>query len=372
MPQYLIYGGTPFESEDIGEREIVEKNMFGGNVGNELFFNSVVRSLSDNPTHDFSRLGIHHAHIDEVKYVILPLANLVRRGCENEISNLYNLLINSCTPFVVIGVGSDSSSNLVPDLSPEVIEIASKFFNAALERTASIGVRGERTQEVFIIALGLPKDRVRVIGCPSVQYFGKRFEKRLEGYQDFSSKTKIAVYYTAYMYDNDEAIFLYKLLKNHKESYVFFTDKVEAELLWDHKPMPQNRVHDLLPTYPGHFIIRGKRANFFATQKRLMESLSGFDFTIGTRIHGIIASILSGVPGILLSTSLRTLEIAQYHNIPYIMRSDIQETTSVELLYYKACLGMKKFYESYDEKLDVYTAFLRENNLPLSSHYCQL
>ena len=54
------------------------------------------------------------------------------------------------------------------------------------------------------------------------------------------------------------------------------------------------------------------------------------------------------------------LEIAQHHNIPYILRSElVKEQPFVEALYYRACLGMRRFYDSYDEKLIEYTDFLQ-------------
>ncbi len=168
------------------------------------------------------------------------------------------------------------------------------------------------------------------------------------------------------MYDNDEAIFLYGIFKNYKNSFIIFTDKVEADMLWYGTPLPPERIHDLLPTYPSHFMLREKRASFFATQKGNMSYLSTFDFAIGTRIHGIICSILSGIPAMLISTSLRTFEIAQYHNIPVVLRSELSAETSLETLYYKACYGMKNFHDTYDEKLDEYIFFLRENELPIS------
>ena len=181
---------------------------------------------------------------------------------------------------------------------------------------------------------------------------------------------KIAVNFTGYHYDNDEAIYLYKLLKDFKYSYVIFTDKVEAELLWYHKAVPEDRRHDLLPCTPCHFIIKENRARFLARQDKIMGMLNTFDFSIGSRIHQAIISILSGIPAILIAHSTRVLEIAQYHNIPYILRSElVDKQPSVETLYYRACVEMKKFYDSYDEKLVEYTTFLKKNELNVSEDF---
>ena len=373
QPKYLISHGSPFEHENIDERVIVEKNMFGNNIGNDLFFNATVRAISDAPQNECFHLYQNNTHINDFDCVILPLANVIRSSSAtvNEMAYYHGLLANSKTPFIINGVGSDSYRDKI-DASPEIIEKTKLFFADVLDRTPSIGVRGEQTYKLCVNEMGLPKDRIKVIGCPSVRYFGKKFKKHSGQYKEFTPETKIAVYFTAYIYDNDEAIFFYNILKKHKRSFVIFTDKVEAELLWYKKPVSQSRLHDLYPTYTSHFILQEGRARFFATQKKIMGCLCTFDFSIGTRIHGAIASILSGVPAILISSSIRTLEIAQYHNIPYITRSELialNENHSLEILYYRACLGMKKFYDAYDEKFLEYTVFLTENGLRLSKDF---
>lgn len=367
--KYLIFGTIPFEHEDFpSEEEIINKNLFGNNVGNMFFFNAIVKSL----LRDGNQLIKYRSglNVDDFDVGILIHANSIRNGTKEWFENDYKIISNSHIPFVLVCVGADSNPQFQTHLDKELITSIKKCYDLLLERTASIGVRGEFTKQVLIEQVGIQSDKIDVIGCPSVRYFGKNFKKFPRKYPLFSEKLKIAVNFTAYHYDLDEAIYLYKLLKKHSNSFVIFTDKVEADLMFNHTPVPENRRHELLPTSEKHFILRQNRARFLARQDKIMQMMSTFDFSIGSRIHQAIVSILSGCPALLIAHSSRVLEIAQHHNIPYILRTELVEREpSVEELYYRACVGMKDFYESYDEKLLEYTNFLEKNNLSVNPDF---
>lgn len=365
--KYLISGHMPFEHEQPfpPDELIVERNYIGYNVGNLFFFNAVIRSLycEQNEIVRFKQ-GIDRSSYDAA---ISIRANDIFNGQEEWFETYYRRVSrcdSSNLPVVLICVGSDSDSNFKTVLNPDLIEKVRKCYDLILRRSKSIGVRGEMSKKVLTEQIGIPEDRIDVIGCPSVRYFGKNFIKSSKDFKLFSDDFKIAVNFTAYCYDNDEAIYLYNILKKYNRSFVIFTDKVEAELLWYNNPVPPDRRHDLLPTMPDHFILKQDRAWFSANQQKIMKMLSTVDFSIGSRIHQAVISILSGCPTMLIAHSIRVLEIAQHHKIPYILRSElVARQPSVEELYYRACLGMKDFYDSYDEKLKEYTNFLQKNGL---------
>ncbi len=367
--KYLIFSTIPFEHENFPtENEIVDKNLFGNNVGNMFFFNAIVKSLlrEDNLLVRYKN-GIN---IDDFDAGILIHANSIRNGTKKWFENDYNTILNSHIPFILVCVGSDSNANFQIQLDKDLIISIKKCYNLLLERTPSIGVRGNFTKKVLVEQVGISSDRIDVIGCPSVRYFGNKLEKFPRKYPLFSKELKIAVNFTAYYYDLDEAIYLYKILKDFSKSYVIFTDKVEADLIYKHIPVPENRRHELLPTTEDHFIIKQNRARFLARQDKIMQMMHTFDFSIGSRIHQAIISILSGCPALLIAHSSRVLEIAQHHNIPYILRSELVECEpSVEELYYRACMGMIDFYKSYDTKLIEYTNFLEKNNLHVNPDF---
>lgn len=367
--RYLFFSSIPFEHETIpDEKTIVRKNLFNNNVGNTFFFNAVVRSLlcKENELIRY-KPGFD---MDSCDAGILVHANSIRNGTAEWFENDYQTIKNSKIPFVLVSVGSDSDSNFETHLEENVIRSIYRCYSLILERVPSIGVRGDMTKKILVEQVGIPSDRIDVIGCPSLRYFGTGFRRFSGEYRHYCKEMKIAVNFTGYHYDNDEAVYLYQLLKEHPHSFVIFTDKVEAELLWYGTAVPVYRRHDLLPGAPDHFIMRENRARFSACQNKIMDMFRTFDFSIGSRIHQAVVALLSGCPAILIAHSSRVLEIAQHHNIPYILRSElVQEQPSVEALYYRACLGMRRFYDSYDEKLIEYTDFLQKNFLKVNPDF---
>ena len=64
-----------------------------------------------------------------------------------------------------------------------------QFCNAVLEKSRSIGVRGEITQE-YLVRLGIKRRKIDVIGCPSMYTFGdflplKKATESIIGNKDF-------------------------------------------------------------------------------------------------------------------------------------------------------------------------------------------
>lgn len=358
--KYVVVTRLPFEHEpQLTDKEVVEKNLFTNNVGNLFFTNAAIKSIFK-PENEIVRYkkGLDLNSFDKGIFIH---ANVIRNGCEHVFDYDYNIISNSKIPFVMMSIGADSNKDFKTALTDSMKERVSSLFNLMLDRTPTIGVRGEYTKKILVDQCGMSDSNIKVIGCPSVRYFGKNLLKqRRKKFKPFSKDLKIAVNFTAYHYDLDEAIYLYQILKNYNNSYIIFTDKVEAEMLWYNKPIPESRQHEVLPTSRNHFIIKEGRARFSANQKSIMNMLHSFDFSIGSRIHQAVVAILSGCPALLIAHSTRVLEIAQYHKIPYILRSELtSKQPSLEELYYKTLEGMEDFYKEYNNGLNDFTKYLK-------------
>lgn len=368
MKTICVYGYMPFEHEsDISTEEVINENLFCNNVGNNFFYNGVVKSLmcDSNALMHFNEC-LEKIHL--VDRFVIPFANNIRNGdvCIEEYKKISKVMAKTDAPFIIAGVGTDSDANYNVNLDLEIRKIVHDFYTDVLRRTPTIGVRGEHTKKTLVDYCDIEGSKIDVIGCPSVRYHGTNLPRN-KSFCDFSENIKIAVHFTAYHYDLTEAVFLHKLLKQQENSYVIFTDKVEGELLlYDKKIEDDGRIRELLPSYKEHFILREGRARFFPFQNEIMGCLSTFDFTIGSRIHMTIASILSGTPAILIAHSTRVKEIAEYHHIPYILREELEKKNSVELLYYIALARMNEFYTHYSYKLNEYTDFLSKNGLDIN------
>ena len=367
--KYLDLDPKPYEHEPYpSDEEMIAKDLFHSNIGNLYFSNAVIRSLlnTGNTLHKYTK----ETNLNDYDCNLLIQANTIRDGAADVYEKYYTEMDNCPNPFIIIGAGTDSWDGFDIYMRQDTIDTIHKCFSRILERTASIGVRGYYTKRVLVEQVGLPADRIDVIGCPSLRYFGKHLEKFPRKYKRFGKDLRIAVNYTSYCYHNDEAIYLYQILKKYKNSYVSFTDLIEAEMLLNGTPLPIELRHDLLPTTPNHFIMQQNRAVFSPTQAGELELFKDFDFSIGSRIHQAVISVLAGCPAMLIAHSVRVLEIAQHHHIPYITREElITRQPPLWELYYRACWGMRDFYKHYDEKLLEYTDFLQKNGLDVNPDF---
>lgn len=61
-----------------------------------------------------------------------------------------------------------------------------------------------------------------------------------------------------------------------------------------------------------------QRAFFKTTYHSWSSHLTKFDFAIGMRIHGNAIAMLSGVPALFVPCDQRTMELCQYHSLPFV------------------------------------------------------
>jgi polysaccharide pyruvyl transferase WcaK-like protein len=79
-----------------------------------------------------------------------------------------------------------------------------------------------------------------------------------------------------------------------------------------------------------HPLIRSDRVRFFLDPTTWFEHLAQYDFSFGTRIHGNIAALLAGTPALLLAHDSRTLELAEYHEIPHRTITSIEDDADAD------------------------------------------
>ena len=84
-------------------------------------------------------------------------------------------------------------------------------------------------------------------------------------------------------------------------------------------------------------------------------------FAYGTRFHGNVAALLGGTPAHLLAHDSRTLELAEYHRMPYTMMPSFDADVSAAELY--AATDMSEFNAELPRGFDRFTAFLDRNGL---------
>lgn len=291
------------------------------NSGNLLFQDAVYRTLAT-PDAELvvdslatERPGVDQAHIDRINdefdVVVLPLANAFRPDFVNPLNRLTDAVEKLDLPVVVTGVGGQLDIAADPtSASTEVDEATTRFVRAVLERSESIGVRGEITLQ-YLVHLGFPADRIDVVGCPSMHLAGPGavVEKRVE---QLSPDARLAISLTPSV-----ASMRTVLETNHRRyanlTYLAQDSETLGLLLWGQEFASP-------PGMPGsidHYLYQEDKIRYFVDPQPWLDFLAGCDFAFGSRIHGCVAALMAGTPAFLLAHDSRTLELAQFHRIPF-------------------------------------------------------
>ena len=127
------------------------------------------------------------------------------------------------------------------------------------------------------------------------------------------------------------------IVTRHVEAYpnlVYIAQDLESLelLLWGGThPDAMRRLDN--PVHLAHPLIRDDRTRFFLDPYPWIEDLRTRDFSFGTRIHGTIAALLAGTPGLVIAHDARTLELARYFDIPHRTVREVGPETDAADLY---------------------------------------
>ncbi|WP_299946197.1 polysaccharide pyruvyl transferase family protein [uncultured Microbulbifer sp.] len=181
MKKVLMRAGkNPFTT--IGYEDVLQKNILGTNSGNLIFAHAAHKTMRTDKVH------ITHAgytanllKADEINekydYFVLPFANAFRKSFEGNLKNYTKLIKKLKIPVIVVGVGAQTDLNYNMESMSSIDESVKEFVRVVLDRSTSIGVRGELTA-AYLNKLGF-KD-VDVIGCPSLFLHGQDFKTRIQ------------------------------------------------------------------------------------------------------------------------------------------------------------------------------------------------
>jgi hypothetical protein len=340
---------------------VLNNNLIANNSGNLLFADSVYKSLKRPQTKidvngyktDCLEAGAINERYDAF---VIPLANAFRKSFLKQLNKLTALVSKLTIPCIVVGVGSQAGLGRDLLRGDEVDQPVQKFVRAVLDRSASIGVRGEVTQ-AYLNKLGF-KD-VETIGCPSMYLFGGNLKlDKQTRYLDRNSP--IAINFTR----NKPTVvcdWFRRMWRGLENVTYIMQDMSDFELLYWGKIAKGIKNSDAFPSVPSHpLLVRGK-ARLYLDSTTWIDAMSRFSFAIGTRIHGNVAAILSGTPALVIAHDSRTLELAQFFNIPYVPVTDMHDDMHINDFYDRADYG--HLVSELPAKFDNYRKFLIKNGL---------
>lgn len=342
-------------------------DVTSSNAGNMLFQQSVWKALST-PTQNLFAIGndLHEDHADiinsQADMLVLPLANQFRLRFAQRLKTWTRLIKKLNIPVVVVGVGCQTDKNFQFDNLRPMDDIVKDFVGAVLDHSASIGVRGECTQE-YLRHLGF--SNVEVIGCPSMFMYGRRLPLPRAVEIDRASRLSVNVSSPGTQAEFSSGLesagqYLGNIIVNYDDvDYISQESRSLEDLLfgWTRSEIE----HECIPPQAFAKVHENAKAWGFVDPISWFRHLRARDFCVGTRLHGTIAAILAGTPAHMIVHDSRTLELASYFSIPHTRVEDINSEKPLDDLYEETdCDAMLR---GHDERFNRYKTFLARNGM---------
>lgn len=347
--QPLVLGinqDTPSAHMSLPER----LSFYGQNTGNLLFAESLYQVV------DNARPGSYHfkpAEIENADVVIVAAANWI--NAHSDFGSFAARLRSFGKPVVLVGIGIQVEGSE----SPEITVGTRNLLDLAAETSNLISVRGYETKKVL-------KDwgynNVVATGCPSLLLSNGQFACHALTPAATSENTVMMGTRHLLNQTSPEQEEIYRLAYHNGVDILMQSELADMYFI---ENMP--REHDVVAkankvltrTYGDsninnirNYLYRQGKVFFHARDWR--KYLQGKEYVVGTRIHGTIATILSGRRGILLTHDQRTVELADIMGIP---SCPISEFSPASLARVSEMIAHTDFSVTCRQFLQYYTRF---------------
>lgn len=328
------------------------------NVGNRLWLQGLM-SVIDTQENKYTFLGENfspdyiNTHFD---LIIYPMANIFNKMYLHFIKSSAEEMSKIKIPVFVISCGAQAESyDALDTLIADIGEESKRFISAIYNTGGQFSLRGHFTNE-FFKRLGF-FDAV-VTGCPSLYQRGRDFSVPLINRTKPLNPTF-----------NGNLIHIKKLINAFPNSY-FYDQDIFLEHLYKENYISSYNFKSLVAFYCNYGI---EAAQLLGENRiRLIPEMSDWrntliqnnaDYSFGSRIHGNIMSLLSGIPATVVANDSRTREMAEFFNIPLIVCSKDHIFSIDEFFetYEKADYSL--FNKTYSQKFDAYSKFIIDNKI---------
>ncbi|MGV9449900.1 polysaccharide pyruvyl transferase family protein [Streptomyces sp. NPDC003635] len=365
MKRILIRSGkSPFRVAT--PTEFIHQDLIGTNTGNLLFSDSAHKMLTT-PDTEVTSNGIRTNHSaeraaeinEQYDVFVVPLANAFRPQFQASLDRLSTLIEQLTIPVVVFGCGAQTTDDYATaELKPMEASVK-RFLKAVLDRSASIGVRGELTAR-YLRDHGAPADSVDIMGCPSMFLYGDTFPAIRA--TEITADSRLAINLSPNAIPVGPISGIAQYAHAHYPNLTYYAQNlVDAELLLWGDTTPESGFEDAFPLQLSHPLLRENKVRMPLDPATWIDELRGYDFAYGTRIHGNIAALLAGTPAVVLTHDSRTLELCRYFDIPHRQLSGLSAETDPRDLYEAA--DWSAMIKGHGERFERITAFLTRNGL---------
>jgi hypothetical protein len=340
--------------------------LVGKNTGNLLFTNAVWNQIAGVK----ERVGFFFDPEDlnnRLDSLIIPAANWLSPVVD--FSALADLIERLKIPTILIGLGAQND-NFSGEIS--VPEGTWRFIQGISERSAAISVRGEYTKKL-LGERGI--NNVVVTGCPSLGHdfrsfspFGRvhvRFEKGLlhstrfsAGHAPFARNPSAhrEIFRLAFARGMD------LLLQSEEEEMHLLTQSKSAVSDDDRLKRLLQEIYEAPDWETLEAYIRNHCQVFFNVAD-WSSGLERYDYVFGTRLHGSIMALNSGVPAFMLHHDSRTRELCEFAAIPSADAKTFN-LTAANIRRAIEKTDFSAYYKRREQIQIIYSDFLNMNNLP--------
>lgn len=335
MKKIFVRAGQDF-SRFLTPHECVALGALGSNLGNMLFQYSVwklIDNINEIPVaigHDLYEQQIKKINNDG-KMLVLPLANSFRIEFKESLERYTKLIKKLKVPVLVVGVGCQTDTSFNTDNLKPIDETVKRFVSAVLERSATIGVRGECTYN-YLRKLGFKQ--VEIIGCPSMYLYGDTLPD-VKPLPEFSKDTRLAVNVSSKINQCQFSSglgwvgkFVDGICNTYPNtSYIPQEQRSVESILYG--SAGAGFEHDVISSQAFKFLLKNRKVLTFTEPVGWVNYLKDIDVCVGSRIHGNIAGVLSGTPSVVLAHDSRTLELSRHHELPYVIANSTLGNSSI-------------------------------------------
>ncbi len=360
--KYFFINSNIVDDNDINGFSQYIKDI-GGNIGNSYITYSVIKILYGKyqkiddiknlwfykpNQHDIDRIN------NEYSKVILILKDNIRifdsYYNHNIYENLGDFFKKIKIPIIVFSLGSNSFDGNYKNLHLSINQELIKILRIISEKTVSFGVRGDITKEVME-NLGIYN--VEVVGCPTYFENGKSRIINKETKLNDSLKVVSGGYFESKSHDinyvlQDESLFIKNIFFSKER--ILYDDLNSFDL--------NNRVHKFL-----YEMLLNNKLFFFNNIEKWRNFNKNFDFYIGSRIHGAIMAINSGLPAVVTNGDSRAKEMCNLFGIDCYGVSEDED-----LLKLYNSIDVEKVNKKYPILFNNFNNWLNKNGLKFHSN----
>ena len=360
--EYNIYEKTDY----LKLNDVIQTERKGNcpNYGNKVWLQALISEITIEGTeYSFWNPQMTYEEINSTyDCVIKPSANIFSPEFVQGLERLSRIFSNIKIPIYVIACGLQLKKYEDMDsLVSAIREPADRFIRSIYATGGEFALRGHITKK-FFEKLGF--NTPVVTGCPSLFQNGRdlKITKRSVQETDFSA----VVNGQNYMLSMPFYINIFKkypksifIDQDHYYDYLYNPNYFSSES-FSMKDMLR-RVKD--KGYQGLDLVSDSRLHLFADMPNWHQYLINSDhsFSFGSRIHGNIMSLLSGIPAVIHPCDCRTEEMADFFDIPKVNDSDLKNYNNLYDLYSQ--VDFSKFNSTFAEKYDYFRSFFVQRGL---------